>query len=118
MSTRKTIRRYSTLIVALALTFAGGMALAQEPVSEEPMTTEATETEQATLTGQLTVTDDGDYMLVEPASGEAILLATADEELDLSAHVDTSVEVTGVWDEADDGSRTFVVTAISPTDAS
>lgn len=64
-----------------------------------------------TLTGQLTLDDEGTFYLVEQESGSEIRLKATE---DLNAHVDTTVKVTGQWSE-DDYGEYFEVWSIEPT---
>lgn len=52
-------------------------------------------------------------MLIEEASGESIPLVSA---MDLSEHVDTTVNVTGKWAEDAEGNRTFEVSSVEPAE--
>lgn len=86
------------------------LAPAAAVVAQEAETAE----EEVTLTGQLSTDDGGGYVLIDEASGESIPLVSA---VDLSGHVDTTVNVTGKWAEDAEGNRTFEVSSVEPVEA-
>lgn len=93
-----------TLIAGLLLALApAGMAVAQEAE-------QATEEQEISLTGQLSVDDlEGTYVLIEAESGDSVIVRGA---ADLAKHVGTTVKVTGKWAEDDKGVKYFAVSKI------
>ncbi|MGH9380140.1 MAG: hypothetical protein ACRD2Z_05960 [Thermoanaerobaculia bacterium] len=69
--------------------------------------------EETTLTGQLSTDEQGGYVLIEEASGESVSLVAS---MDLSQHVDATVNVTGKWAEDEEGNRVFEVSSVEPAE--
>lgn len=104
--------RLSPFGVALAVALLA-LAPAAAVVAQEDPAAAAPAEEEVTLTGQLSADDLGGYVLVEQESGESIPLVSS---LDLSAHVDTTVNVTGTWAEDEEGNKTFEVSSVEPAE--
>lgn len=83
-------------LVAVALM----LAIPAVALAQQTQTMGATE-QSKTLTGQLSKTDDGNYVLTEQASGDSVRLQGSEQEL--AKHVDSTVTVTGTWKTDDDG---------------
>ncbi|MEZ5330842.1 MAG: hypothetical protein R2991_02045 [Thermoanaerobaculia bacterium] len=66
-----------------------------------------------TLTGQLNESADGGYVLVEPESGEEIVV----DGPGLADHVGSKVTVTGTWETDEDGNTYLAVTEVKESDA-
>lgn len=109
MKMKQHVSRYGIALAVALLTLAPAAAV----VAQEAEIGEAAE-EEVTLTGQLSADDQGGYVLIEEASGESIPLVSA---MDLSEHVDTTVNVTGKWAEDAEGNRTFEVSSVEPAEA-
>jgi hypothetical protein len=100
-------RRFAwAVIAALVLVLApAGLAVAQE--SEQPA---AEQTEEISLTGQLSIDDlEGTYRLIEAESGDSIVLRGPAE---MAEHVGATVKVTGKWAEDENGVKYFAVSKI------
>ena len=69
----------------------------------------AEEAKEVTLSGTLSETEDGSYVLVEQESGEEISVRGPDA---LADHVGSDVKVTGQWTTDNDGNEYFWVKAI------
>lgn len=80
-------------------------------LAQEADASEGEMAEQITLTGQLSETDTGSYVLVERESGEEISVQGPEE---LADHVGHSVHVTGEWAENEEGNAYFAVSSIEP----
>lgn len=102
----------SLLGVALAVALLA-LAPAAAVVAQEDPAAAAPAEEEVTLTGQLSADDQGGYVLIDQASGESIPLVSS---IDLSAHVDTTVNVTGMWAEDAEGNKTFEVSSVEPAE--
>lgn len=72
----------------------------------------AEEAKELSLSGTLSETEDGGYVLVEQESGEGISVRGPDE---LADHVGSEVKVTGQWVKDDEGVEYFWVKAIEST---
>jgi hypothetical protein len=69
----------------------------------------AEDAKELSLSGALSATEDGSYVLVERESGERISVRGPDE---LADHVGSEVKVTGQWIKDDEGQEYFWVKAI------
>lgn len=67
--------------------------------------------EEVTLTGQLSNDEQGGFVLIERESGDSIALESA---MDLAAYVDSTVNVTGTWNQDAAGNLTFQVSHVEP----
>lgn len=70
------------------------------------------ETDTVTLTGQLNETAEGAYVLIEPESGEEVVVRGPG----LADHVGSTVTVTGTWATDEDGSTYLAVSTVSAID--
>lgn len=109
MRIKNHVSPFGVVLAVALLTLAPAAAV----VAQEDPAAEATAEEEVTLTGQLSADDQGGYVLIEEASGESIPLVSA---MDLSEHVDTTVNVTGKWAEDAEGNRTFEVSSVEPAE--
>lgn len=64
------------------------------------------------ITGALSQTDDGTFILLDRSSGETVTLK-ASAGVNLAEHVGTKVKLTGEWTKTDDGAY-FSVTKVAP----
>ena len=102
MSMKKTIG------IALALTL-GLSGLAAVAAQAAPAMQEAEQAE-VTLTGQLSESAAGAYVLVEAESGSAIALRGS--EADLAENLGSAVSITGSWAVDDSGEQYFAVSSV------
>jgi len=70
------------------------------------------EAKELTLSGTLSETEDGSFVLVERESGEQISVRGPDE---LADHLGSEVKVVGQWIKDDDGVEYFWVKAVEAT---
>ncbi len=100
------MRRANGLTIAFTLVLLScgltGLAVAQEAETEE----------EISLTGQLSESSTGQYILIEPESGDEIALRGSEDEL--AEHVGSSITVSGRWAEDDDGEEYFAVSSVEP----
>ena len=99
----KSICRIGAALAMVILLVGSAVAFAQE--QSEGMT-------DKTLTGQLTIDDDGTYFLIEQDSGAEVRLVGSSE---LAEHIGFKITVTGKWG-SDDAGEYFEVRSIQPAD--
>lgn len=95
----------TTFAVALLALASAALVVAQD---ESGM-----ETDTVTLTGQLNETAEGAYVLIEPESGEEVVVRGAG----LADHVGSTVTVTGTWATDEDGSTYLAVSVVISDEA-
>lgn len=102
------MRRANGLTIALAFVLLtcglAGLAVAQETEMEE----------EISLTGRLSENSTGQYVLIDPESGDEVALQGSEDEL--AEYVGSTVTVSGRWAENDDGDEYFAVSSVEPAD--
>jgi hypothetical protein len=95
------------VVLAMALLAFGtaGLVAAQEDES-------GMETETVTLTGQLSESADGGFVLTEPESGEEVVV----DGPGVADHVGSTVTVTGTWATDEEGNTYLAVSTIETSD--
>lgn len=96
------LNRYGLVVFAVALLALGTVAMVAAQ-DEGGM-----ESDSVTLTGQLNQSDDGGYTLIEPESGEEIVV----DGPGLADHVGEKVTVTGTWSTDEDGNTYLAVSTV------
>jgi hypothetical protein len=99
------------LVVAFvaALLACGTVALTAQDEGME----QETDRESVSLTGQLNETADGGFVLIEPESGEEIVV----EGPGLADHIGSSVTVTGTWATDEEGGTYLAVSSVTKSEA-
>lgn len=91
------ILAFTLALLALGL---GGVAAAQEA-----------ETEEVTLTGELSQDSSGEFQLIDPESEVEVELRGSEDQL--AEMVGSTVEVKGAWAEDDEGDMYFAVSSVA-----
>jgi len=102
------MRMKKTIGIALALTLGLG-GIAAVATHAAPVVQDAEQAE-VTLSGQLSESAAGAYVLVEAESGNAIALRGS--EADLAPNLGSTVSVTGSWAVDDSGEQYFAVSSV------
>jgi len=95
------------MVLAMTLLTFGPAALVAAQDDESGM-----EMETVTLTGQLNESADGGFVLIEPESGEEVVV----DGPGLADHVGSTVTVTGTWATDEDGNTYLAVSTIETSD--
>ncbi len=100
-----------TLVLALLALGPAGVLLAEETKTESERTMAA----EITLVGQLSETEEGDFVLVEQESGDEIVVRGPET---LADYLGQTVKITGTWAKDDAGVEYFAASTIEAPEAS